>query len=182
MHKELDLDGTPLAQQRVDAKLDKLEKTDKSESAQRVVLKFGDARTGILVGFTPDNEPLIDFDGNPTLAPLRARTCTEILPSDLGREAVLLFNEGDCAMPMIMGLLRRETEPRIDAIDAPVVSAQVEADDAHVVVTAREKLTLRCGLASITLTRDGRVIIAGTHVQSSAQNTNRIMGGSVQIN
>ena len=40
----------------------------------------------------------------------------------------------------------------------------------------------RCGKASITLRRNGRVLIRGFRVETRAEAVNRIKGGSVQIN
>ena len=41
---------------------------------------------------------------------------------------------------------------------------------------------LRCGKASITLTREGKVLIKGAYLSSRSSGVNRIKGGSVQIN
>lgn len=49
-------------------------------------------------------------------------------------------------------------------------------------IDAADELVLRCGQASITLRRNGRVLINGTHVETQAEGVNRIKGGSVQIN
>jgi hypothetical protein len=59
----------------------------------------------------------------------------------------------------------------------------IEAGDGRrVEIEAADELVLRCGEASITLTRDGRITICGTYVETRARGTNRIRGGSVQIN
>jgi hypothetical protein len=50
------------------------------------------------------------------------------------------------------------------------------------IVSAKEQLVLRCGKASITLTKAGKVLIRGEYVQSRSSGVNRIRGGSVQIN
>jgi hypothetical protein len=49
-------------------------------------------------------------------------------------------------------------------------------------VDAKEELTLRCGKASITLTRAGKVIVQGTYVLHKSSGVMRIKGGSVQLN
>ena len=48
--------------------------------------------------------------------------------------------------------------------------------------TAESEIVLRCGEASITLTRAGKVLIRGTYLLSRSSGVNRIKGGSVQIN
>ena len=49
-------------------------------------------------------------------------------------------------------------------------------------LTAEREIVLRCGKASITLRRNGRVVIRGTYVETRAEGVNRVQGGSVQIN
>jgi hypothetical protein len=49
-------------------------------------------------------------------------------------------------------------------------------------ITARESITLKCGDASITLNRDGKIVLRGAHVVSHASGVNRIRGGSVELN
>ena len=49
-------------------------------------------------------------------------------------------------------------------------------------VSARDQLVLRCGKASVTLTRAGKVLIEGTYVLSRSSGVNKIKGGSVQLN
>lgn len=82
----------------------------------------------------------------------------------------------------------------IDA--APVEGAQTEKvslpsensplelriDGQRLLLEAREELELRCGDASLTLRRDGLVIVRGTDIVSHAKARNRIRGASVQIN
>lgn len=79
----------------------------------------------------------------------------------------------------------RATTPRI-AAPAPVAEREppIEAlvDGKRVVIDAADEIVLRCGKASITLRRNGRVVIRGTYVETRAEGVNRVKGGSVQIN
>jgi hypothetical protein len=50
------------------------------------------------------------------------------------------------------------------------------------IVSAKEELVLRCGKASITLTKAGKVMIKGSYLLSRSSGVNRIKGGSVQLN
>jgi hypothetical protein len=59
---------------------------------------------------------------------------------------------------------------------------EVDADGERMTVTAKEELVLRCGEASITLTKAGKVLIRGTYVSSRSSGVNRIKGGAVHIN
>lgn len=47
---------------------------------------------------------------------------------------------------------------------------------------AEEEIELRCGGASIVLTRAGKVLLRGAYLLSRSSGVNRIKGGSVQIN
>ena len=55
-------------------------------------------------------------------------------------------------------------------------------DGARVRICARDEVVISCGPASITLRRNGRVIIRGTHVETDSEGTNRVKGGQVRIN
>jgi hypothetical protein len=59
---------------------------------------------------------------------------------------------------------------------------EVDTDGERLLVTAKEQLVLRCGKATITLTKAGKVLIQGTYVSSRSSGVNRIKGGSVQLN
>jgi hypothetical protein len=85
------------------------------------------------------------------------------------------------------------TEPATELdslLQAPVSHAAVEepqvieadVDGRRVRIVARDEIVLQCGEASITLRRNGRIIIKGTYVETSSEGTNRIKGGQVRIN
>jgi hypothetical protein len=58
----------------------------------------------------------------------------------------------------------------------------VEGDGERLVFSAEKEIVLRCGNASITLTRAGKVLIRGAYLLARSSGVNRIQGGSVQIN
>ncbi len=58
----------------------------------------------------------------------------------------------------------------------------LQLDGERLVLCAERELVLACGKATITLTRAGKVILAGTYLVSRSSGVNRIKGGSVQIN
>ena len=49
-------------------------------------------------------------------------------------------------------------------------------------LTAGREIVLRCGEASITLTRAGKVLIRGTYILTRSSGANRIKGAAVEIN
>lgn len=135
---------------------------------------------GTLVGYSPERGPLVDFPGNPA-GPVAARSLVALDEATLQtaaaqRQAVgLVFERGDPGLPLILGLV----QPVMARGAAP---ATARVDGKRVVITGEEEVELRCGEASIVLTRAGKLVIRGAHVETRARGVNRIKGGSVQIN
>jgi hypothetical protein len=70
-----------------------------------------------------------------------------------------------------------------DAPPADVALAiEADVDGRRVRIVAQDEIVLECGNASITLRRNGRIVIKGTYVETSSEGTNRIKGGQVRIN
>lgn len=134
---------------------------------------------GILTGFDAEQRPQVIFPGNPNDTSLLARATTALSADDVGKEVALLFENGDPNSPMIIGRLRhsRETEIAIPSDDVAL-----EVDGQRRIIEAKEEIVLKCGKASITLTKAGKIILRGAYVLSRSSGVNRIKGGSVQIN
>lgn len=134
------------------------------------------ATRGILTGFTERGEPLIDFPNNPAGGPIPAVATIDLAVSDAGRDIMIVFEDADPSRPVILGMVA-VIGPRPAAR-----SVEVTADGQRVTVAADREIVLKCGEASITLTAAGKILIRGAHVLSRSSGTNRIKGGSVQIN
>jgi hypothetical protein len=134
---------------------------------------------GELVAITDDGKtPLVLYPGQPGSAAVRARAVLDLHADHIGKPVVLSFENGDPSLPIVMGVVLSEAS---NPIDAPG-HAEVDADGERMIVSAKEQLVLRCGKASITLTKAGKVIIEGAYIVSRATGTHRIQGGSVQLN
>jgi Domain of unknown function (DUF6484) len=142
----------------------------------------GEVTVGVLVGFAASGEPLVDHPENPSGAPLPARFTVPLDPSDIGREAALLFEGGDPGKPILLGLLRVPAPVVPKAEPARVEAVEVRRDGESIVLSAEREIVLSCGKASITLTRAGKILIRGAYVLTRSAGVNRIQGGSVQIN
>lgn len=135
---------------------------------------------GRVVGFA-DDSPLVDYPANPAGAPLPA-LATAAVPADAaGRAVALLFIAGDPARPLILGLVHGAESSIQQTGEAPA-PVSTRLDDETITLTAERELVLKCGRASITLTRAGKVLIRGAYLLSRSSGANRIKGGSVQIN
>lgn len=145
-------------------------------------------RIGRVVAFS-GGEVRVDFTGN-AAGPVAARVTAGLDDGALeaaarGRqEAVLLFEGGNPTRPVVLALLRSAT-PHLDAaLSAPLPAGQKVArvDGRRVEIEGAEEVVLRCGKASLTLRRDGKVELRGVNVVSQAAQVNKIRGGKVQIN
>ena len=95
----------------------------------------------------------------------------------VGKPVVLIFEEADQTRPIILGVVC-DPEPALPKA-LPIVA---KVDNEKLIFTAEKEIVLRCGQASITLTRAGKVIVRGAYLLSRSSGVNRIKGGSVQIN
>jgi hypothetical protein len=141
---------------------------------------------GTLFGLTDAGEPLVDFPANSAGEHIPARSAVTLDKGEIGREVALLFEGSDPRRPIIMGLIRhpeRTPSTSLANICSEVQNPiEVEVDGERLVFTAKKEIVLRCGKASITLTRAGKILIHGAYLLSRSSGVNRIKGGSVQIN
>ena len=142
---------------------------------------------GALVGLRDGATPLVAFPGNPGEACLAARTTAALNRDDVGRQVALLFENGDPTRPLVIGCIQRADETSAPQAQPHAQiqaekKAVAEVDRERVVLRADQEIVLRCGKASITLTRAGKVLIRGDYVLSRSSGVNRVKGGVVHIN
>lgn len=133
---------------------------------------------GELLALTIEGVPLVTLPGDIPRA-VAARSLVDLHRAHIGRHVALMFEANDRDRPVVMGLLNGEAAW---PLEAPPAQVEIDADGRRMVLNAREQLVLRCGKASITLTRAGKVLIEGTYVVSRSSGVNRIDGGSIQLN
>jgi hypothetical protein len=150
-------------------------------------------RVGRLVEGSAPGKLKVDFAGNKggarparTTVPLDAAAVARAVATKRG--VLLIFENGDPALPVVIGLLEETTGGallgELLAKPASTAGAPVEArlDGKRVVLEGKEEVVLRCGEASITLRRDGKVLVRGAYIETQAKGVNRIKGGAVKIN
>jgi len=130
--------------------------------------------TGVIAGLVSSDKPIVDLRANTCSRRIVARTVVAVSVRDISREVVVAFEEGDVMRPIILGFLQSQADSH--------KSVSFEVDGENVVCTGSRQVVLRCGSASITLTRPGKILIEGQYVLTRAKGVNRIKGGSVQIN
>lgn len=140
---------------------------------------------GVSVGRIVDGKsadaPISVELANSTCGPVEARSIVEIGGTDVGREVLVAFEEGDTGRPVVLGFVAdpRQTTKTAPTLEGPI---SVEADGERVTIDAKKEIVLRCGKATITLTRTGKVLIRGAYLLSRSSGVNRIKGGSIQLN
>jgi hypothetical protein len=92
--------------------------------------------------------------------------------------AVILIDSQAPPCAILLGLL----EPIAPEVSEKSHVVEADVDGKRVRVVASDEIVLECGNASITLRRNGRVIIRGTYVETDSAGTNRIKGAAVRIN
>lgn len=120
---------------------------------------------------------LVAYPGQPGLAALPALRTLDLEGAHIGRAVVLGFVEHDPARPIVLGVLQETA-----AAPPPLTPLCIERGDGRLIVSARERLVLHCGAASITLTCDGHVDIRGHTVISQALEAHHVHGTPVELN
>ena len=151
--------------------------TDESLAVPRV--RIDGVLVGRLVGFQDGDTPFVTFPRQPSSAAVAARAAVDVRCEHIGGEVVLMFEEGDPWRPLIVGRLRKSGEWPFAERPGQL---EVDADGQRLIIDAKEEITFRCGKASITLTKAGKVLIRGAYLLTHSSGVNRIRGGSVQIN
>ncbi|RUR71672.1 hypothetical protein EJP67_31965 [Variovorax guangxiensis] len=153
-------------------------RTEMEEPA--AIALWNSVTTAELVAIADEGQTLlVVLGGRPGTTAVRARSVVDLHGAHIGRQVVLMFENADPARPIVIGVLRGAHGWPLP--DAPA-QVEVDADGERMLVSARDELVLRCGKASITLTRAGKVLIQGSYVSSRSTGVNRVKGGSVQLN
>ena len=131
---------------------------------------------GVFVGFDKDRSPLVAYPGNPHEEGTPAQCTTRLQSDDIGRDVALLFESGDPSRPVLIGKIERSHEKASDTLDL----TKLEGD--QITIKAGTEIVFKCGKASITLTKAGKIIVRGTYLLNRSSGVNKIKGASVQIN
>jgi len=134
-----------------------------------------------LHGFDALDQPLVTGLAACPGQVLCARTTVALQHSTTGKDVVVLFDGGAPHAPVIVGVI--EPHPLAAATSTlPRAVATVQIDGERHVIEARREIVLRCGDASITLTRAGKVLIKGNFILSRSTGYNKIKGAAIDIN
>lgn len=144
---------------------------------------------GEIAKITEDGRAIVDYPGNST-GPLEARS---VVNAPFKREdysggnisVLLFFENGDPTLPIIGGIIHDTLYPF-----APPEEVTVSMERPHdavldgnkMILEAKEEIVLHCGKSSVTLKKDGKIVLKGIQIVSRASETNKIKGAAVRIN
>jgi hypothetical protein len=154
------------------------------------------AQIATIVSVSADGTPALQVGAGSPIVPARlaVRVSRHRIETAIAQrqQAVVVFENGDRSRPLIIGFIEAlenegSSEARAEVREAAnesqgVAVIEADVDGKRVRVTAQDEIVLQCGSASVTLRRNGRVIVRGTYVETHSEGTNRIKGGQVQIN
>jgi len=183
-------------------KQEELNQTREQETTEPVanVLSPGEIVIGVLTGINQQGQALVNFQDNLVASPIPAISTIEFNTRQIGRQVALLFAEGNLSKPVIMGLIHSALDVMLENFEVVVeeenneetsssndnvktsVMEDVLLDGKRIVLEGKEEVVLKCGEASITLTKAGKILIRGKYLLNRSTGVNRIMGGSVQVN
>lgn len=158
------------------------------ESSQQERIMF--PLVGRLAVTGESGEIMVKFNGGtPKIARLLGGLNRKELgkKESLGREVLLVFEKGDPDRPIVVGLIGSFLEDIVSMeINQPdsheIDSKEALLDGKRVNLKAKEEIVLKCGKGSVTIRKDGKIVIKGTHILSRSSGPHRIKGGSVNIN
>lgn len=109
-----------------------------------------------------------------------ARTTVALRRAMRGQEVLVVFEDGEIDKPVIVGVI--EPHPLQEDRPAPQPGVSVIAEGERHQIEAEREIVLKCGEASITLTRAGKIIIRGSYILSRSTGYNKVKGAAVDIN
>lgn len=147
---------------------------------------------GQVVEVNADDQLLVNYPGcsKPIVACLLNDVLTheDVSHVELPVSVLLAVSTAETDLPIIIGrigdhLSQENQTIQNYEIDLPAPSKRnVSIDGKQVMLEAQEELVLSCGKSSITLKKNGKVVIKGMDLVSRAARSNKIKGASVNIN
>jgi hypothetical protein len=155
---------------------------------RRAVDAVAAPEVGRLVGVSEGG--VLEVECEEGAGPVPARAFAGLDPATLRAaverraEVFLFFAGGDRRRPIIAGVLAPEGPVPQGPFGAKAGSLPecARVDGKRVLVEGQDEIVFRCGKASITLRRNGKVVIRGTRIESVSRGLQRVLGAAVEIN
>ncbi|MCG8610383.1 MAG: DUF6484 domain-containing protein [Pseudomonadales bacterium] len=151
---------------------------------------------GKIAGFR-DGLALVSYDRHTLSTPQAAISTVELHPDLAGREVAISFASNRGQQPIIMGVI----SSRLDQVLENTTSVGLLSDHSNsaggrnensppevrvngdkLELSAASEITITCGKSSISMNKEGKILIRGEHILSRAAGAHRIKGGAIQLN
>lgn len=143
---------------------------------------------GHIVGTNEQGDVLVEFDGS---GPKTAKLVEKLGKLRFSRNKykdreVLIFFEGEgTGGPILLDLMADPLESLL-SMEVSENNRQelkdVLVDGKKITIQAKDEIVLECGKGSITVRKDGKIIVKGTHLVSRSSGPHKIKGAHVNIN
>ncbi len=146
--------------------------------------------TGRVVSINAVGKILVQYKNRPvTEARIMSGSIRKELESNLrsSQQVLMVFEEGDPEKPIIIGLMEEPLYQMVELEKSSVANeenspTEAEIDGERMVLEATKEIVLKCGNSSITLTKEGRIVIKGIDIVSRALSVNKVKGSCVELN
>ena len=100
------------------------------------------------------------------------------------QRARVLANKAPTMRPgdQVLVALNNASEPLVIGLISDSVSDTKSIKESHLKIEGGESVTIQCGASSITMQRDGTVVVRGKKIVSRASGENKLRGYTVKIN
>ncbi len=165
---------------------------------------------GTLVSIDEQGQPLVSYNLGKAFASIPALATVLVTAQHIGRQVGLLFAKSNLNTPVLIGYIHSPLHGLLDNIEIAELSDEeqdafveqsasseavqdnnpleknennnVIVDGNRVILEGKDEVVLKCGEASISLNKNGKIAIRGKYLLNRSTGVNRIVGGSVQVN
>jgi hypothetical protein len=160
----------------------------------------GSLLIGKVTSISDHGNPLIAYNEATHISPIEALTTVPLNDSSIGKDVAISFAQNQGGTPIVMGVIRRilddvisqqeNTKPiaavtddeNTNLLSAENSKPEITVDGNKLELSAADEITLRCGKSSITLNKNGKILIKGEHILNRTAGSYKIKSGSIQLN
>ena len=146
---------------------------------------------GKVLGFNERGNPLVAYDETTRKTPIEALTTISLNHDVIGKDVAISFARNNGVVAIVMGVIKRALDDvlDVDRMGKRDESNSNEANEKAAIVdgkklelSATDEVTIRCGKASISLNKNGKILIKGEHMLNRTAGSYKIKSGSIQLN
>lgn len=137
---------------------------------------------GRIVAISDDGEIMVESGSEDLPLPCEfLRTSAGPLPELRPGDAVLYAMDENARRGYVLGVIQKY-HAGVQGTNGQLIHSQTEQAIREIKFNAAEKIELRCGKSSLSMDKDGKVVIKGSQLTSRASGLNRVKGAAVKIN